>query len=234
MAGTCRLFGAFGWSVQALLGVLCFCSLFVKRYREYPKRNWLVFSMDATKQAISTAFAHAMNVLIAVLLSEKDAENPCVWYFINIMIDCTLGVLIAFILLKSITTFALKRGYERFRTGEYYLISNRPDLKAWAIQLFVWCFVVMVSKWTLVGVIILIRSMLSAMGEYFLSPLAVYPELELVVVMVVVPCFLNVIQFWVQDNFLKGSSTPEPGKHLLELQHNFESVEELNWRPYWL
>ena len=41
-------------------------------------------------------------------------------------------------------------------------------------------------------------------GELFLSKLEGHPQLELVVVMVVIPVTFNSIQFWVQDNFLKG------------------------------
>jgi hypothetical protein len=40
-------------------------------------------------------------VVIAYLMSEWDSENQCVWYFINFIIDCTLGVLFAFLLPQS-------------------------------------------------------------------------------------------------------------------------------------
>mmetsp|Transcript_22518 Transcript_22518/g.40573 ORF Transcript_22518/g.40573 Transcript_22518/m.40573 type:complete len:229 (-) Transcript_22518:1444-2130(-) len=228
MAAVCRLFGAFGWFVQGLLGILCFSSLFVKRYREHPRRKWVVFLMDATKQAASTAFAHVMNVLIAMTLSKWEEDSQCVWYFINIVIDCSVGVFFAYLLLKLITTYALRRGYERLRSGEYFLNSDTPDFKAWGIQLAAWCFIVFVTKWTLVGFIYLFRSMLSAMGEYFLSPFAYSPELELVVVMVVIPTIMNIIQFWIQDNFLMSKPQRDHGKLLIELHSSFESIEELN------
>ncbi len=42
-------------------------------------------------------------------------------------------------------------------------------------------------------------------GFYLLQSIAVYPKLELIVVMVIVPLIMNVIQFWLVDNILKES-----------------------------
>lgn len=41
-------------------------------------------------------------------------------------------------------------------------------------------------------------------GEYFLASFQGHPELELFVVMVLIPVSFNSIQFWIQDTFLKG------------------------------
>jgi hypothetical protein len=169
-----------------------------------------------------------MNVIIAFLLNKWDSEGQCIWYFVNIVIDCSVGVLIAFLLLKGFTTLALKFGHERLRTGEYFLTSEKPDLKAWLMQLGVWCIVVLITKWALVGVIYLLRGILGNIGELLLSPLASTPQLELIVVMVLIPCLMNMLQLWVQDNFLKGSSHREPGKPLIDLNSTLESVEVLH------
>jgi hypothetical protein len=184
--------------------------------------------MDAGKQVISQGVAHIMNVVIAYLMSEWDSENQCVWYFINLMIDCTLGVLFAYLLLKAATAAALKCGLERLRTGEYLLMSDKPDFKAWGMQLGMWCLVVLIVKWSLVGLIFVLRNFLSTIGVFVLSPVESDPQLELVVVMVFVPCLMNIIQFWVQDNFLKGKTKPNPEKMMLDMSSTVESLDVIN------
>jgi len=42
-------------------------------------------------------------------------------------------------------------------------------------------------------------------GAWLMSGLVNYPRLELAVVMIIVPLIFNVIQFWVQDNFLMNN-----------------------------
>jgi len=43
------------------------------------------------------------------------------------------------------------------------------------------------------------------MGNFILEGFHGHPQMELVFVMVVVPVTLNSLQYWVQDNFLKGN-----------------------------
>lgn len=47
------------------------------------------------------------------------------------------------------------------------------------------------------------RGVLGEIGESVLYPLDEYPRIELILVMVLVPLIVNVLQFWIQDNFLK-------------------------------
>ena len=46
----CELMDTFGITVQVVLGILSFLSLFVKRHVEVPKRSFRIFSLDITKQ----------------------------------------------------------------------------------------------------------------------------------------------------------------------------------------
>mmetsp|Transcript_43073 Transcript_43073/g.31449 ORF Transcript_43073/g.31449 Transcript_43073/m.31449 type:complete len:87 (+) Transcript_43073:579-839(+) len=57
------------------------------------------------------------------------------------------------------------------------------------------------------------------LGSIILFPLEEYPNLELIVVMILVPLVLNAVQYWVIDTFLKLKETKsknynkdEPGK----------------------
>jgi hypothetical protein len=50
------------------------------------------------------------------------------------------------------------------------------------------------------------REQLAVLGGEIFSPVSSSPDLELLIVMVGCPMLMNMIQFWIQDNFLKTES----------------------------
>lgn len=48
-------------------------------------------SFDVSKQVIGQMFVHGVNVLISGLVAHLSSGNACVLYFLNILIDTTLG-----------------------------------------------------------------------------------------------------------------------------------------------
>lgn len=108
----CELLGNFGFIIQGILGVLSFAVLFYKRFSENPKRTWKVWFFDSSKQLSSAGLAHVLNVIIAIFLSKKsDNGDSCVWYFINIFIDSTMGMLICYILITILNMLAEKNNW---------------------------------------------------------------------------------------------------------------------------
>jgi hypothetical protein len=93
------------------MGVLVISSLVYKRHREKPKRPWRIWYaehrdllrstgfhsrvrlFDVSKQVVGQMFVHGVNVLISDLGSHHSAGNACVYYFLNILIDTTVGEL---------------------------------------------------------------------------------------------------------------------------------------------
>lgn len=71
----CQILGSFGIVIQALLGLLSFLALIVKRYLEHPKRPMIVWLLDTSKQAFSSVLAHCMNMALAVLLSHANESD---------------------------------------------------------------------------------------------------------------------------------------------------------------
>lgn len=57
---------------------------------------------DASKQAISAAVAHWVNMALAVILSENKSGDNCDWYFINISVDVILGIVISYFIIKQL------------------------------------------------------------------------------------------------------------------------------------
>lgn len=44
-----------------------------------------------SKQVVGQLFVHGVNVLVSDLVAHRVAGNACVLYFLNILIDTTLG-----------------------------------------------------------------------------------------------------------------------------------------------
>jgi len=90
------------------MGLLVISSLLLKRHREKPKRPWRIWCVpflpprvggpsysrlfDVSKQVVGQMFVHGVNVLISDVGSTRSSGNACVFYFLNILIDTTLGV----------------------------------------------------------------------------------------------------------------------------------------------
>ncbi|OEH78557.1 hypothetical protein cyc_04730 [Cyclospora cayetanensis] len=134
--GTCELlgeFGAFGWWLQGLLGVLSFGSLLAKRWRERPRRTWKVFIFDCAKQASGGFFIHLLNLGGAGLMAAMFKQDVCVWYWINIIVDTTLGVYVQYVFLRAARRFL--KGAACLDYGEY---GNPPRWSSCFTQALSW------------------------------------------------------------------------------------------------
>lgn len=52
---------------------------------------WLQRLFDVSKQVVGQMFVHGVNVFVSHLGSSTTESNACVFYFLNILIDTTLG-----------------------------------------------------------------------------------------------------------------------------------------------
>lgn len=127
--------------------------------------------------------------------------------------------MIAYALFKIVDRIAVTNNIEVLKHGVYMdekvdLVSENkndsPDkhinFRIWIVQMVVWCMIVFLAKIIVFFFEIIYHRPIVKMGEFFLAKLDGNPQLELVVVMVVIPVSFNSIQFWVQDNFLKGDT----------------------------
>lgn len=145
-----------------------------------------------------------MNIMAALILSQTQDGNPCMWYFISLMMDTTLGVVLAYTFLKIIEKISRHYGWTKAISGNYSEDTDEEiDMAAWALQLMLWVSIVAVAKWILLIIITYFDEFFMEIGKYLLRPFVGKPRTELVFVMIAVPTFMNILQFWVQDNFLK-------------------------------
>lgn len=143
--GSCNLIGIFGMCIQGLLATVSFSSLLVKRFRERPRRCYWIFLLDASKQGISSLLIHCMNMVASIQVGTVSSVNECAWYIICFVVDCSLGTLLNYLLIKMVDYLADKWGLivifleieqnwppsdvfgQYLKTGEYF--TEKTDLE---------------------------------------------------------------------------------------------------------
>jgi len=202
---SCRLLGPTALVVQALLGLLVILSLVYKRHRESPKRPWKIWLFDVAKQLAGQMFVHGVNLLISGIVARVASGNACVLYFLNILVDTTLGVGIIYYCLKWATLLlSEKLGLEGFRSGEY---GSPPSFVYWIRQLGVYLSCLIVMKLVVVG-LFAIWPGISKIGEWLLSWLGNGDAAQVIFVMGLFPIIMNVLQFWLIDSIVKAHTPP--------------------------
>jgi hypothetical protein len=121
--------------MQMAMGGVAVLSLIWKRSREHPHRPWKIWCYDVSKQVIGAGGMHCLNVLASILFSNTDEpdldKNPCNWYFINVLLDTTVGVPILWGCLTVVHRVAHRAGVKDTISGRY---GNPPRFSAFAKQ----------------------------------------------------------------------------------------------------
>ncbi len=208
--GKCELLGMFGFFIQFVLGIFCFGVLIVKRQLESPKRSTIIWFLDISKQGISTLLLHFFNLFFSILVSSEN-EDQCVWYLNNVLLDGTIGVLFQWIFVRCLEILARKLKIETLTSGCYYsyeqneFSENTIDYSIWASQMGIWCLISTFSKSLIYIILNVYIDFFNKTGGDILEKFKDNPKLELIFVMIVVPCITACFQYWITDNFLKES-----------------------------
>lgn len=199
-----------GGTAQAMQVVLFFCScaaLALKYRRESGDRTLTEFLMDSSKQLIGAGWIHVMNLSFAKgLEAHFEAGDECTWYWLNIVLDCTLGVAVEYVILLFLTTFIRKNAPAQagdFDTGDYKSGDGAVDPVKYVKQVGLWLLVVSLMKACMAMIMTLGHDPLTSAAQAVLQPVASSATMKLFVVMILSPVFFNVFQFWMVDNFIK-------------------------------
>ncbi|KAJ3004958.1 hypothetical protein HKX48_000974 [Thoreauomyces humboldtii] len=186
------------------MATIALSSLIIKRHRERPQRPFNIWALDTSKQAIAAGLVHFANILIASIsgAASQESENPCVWYFLNILLDTTLGVAILALLLRGLHHIVDALKIPDMRSGHY---GSPPRLTAWIRQLLLFLTAWFFVKLTVV-VLLHVFPFFAAAADWILRPLVTSHDtrLQVVVVMLIFPLIMNVIQAWLIDMVIKG------------------------------
>lgn len=199
----CRLLGGFfSTFIQGCLAFLCIGTLIIKRQNEVPRRDWYVWFLDVMKQGIGSSFGHFSNIFLSVVIADSlPNADECQWYCLTYVVDSTIGTTLNLAFLHC-----FEKAIARFPacgTMDFGDYGDPPSLKIWGGQLAVWLTIVVLGKIIILTVLFhFLKPIDSAMQSVF-SVFKNEPELELVMVMIIIPTILNTVQFWVTDTFLK-------------------------------
>ena len=176
-------------------------SLYVK-WRFGDHRGFNEWSLDATKQGSAALGAHIVNLVVAILLSRvAKSKDECAAYLVNFLFNIMASFPLVWIALRASKHFARRLDLESLMNRGFY-----GDPFRWSF------FFAQCAEWTLILCSAKILAALPLfvfsqatvdLGNWILRPLHASPQVELFIVMVIVPCFLNVIQVLVFDNFIR-------------------------------
>ena len=224
----CKLMGPFALFVQAIMGILVIGSLVYKRQREKPKRKWKIWALDISKQLLGQLFVHILNVVLSDFVASGGGKNPCSLYFLNILVDTTLGVFFIYIALKYVTYILTERlGLEGFVSGQYTppfptpvpttdssgssvrsgasrrsFRRGRPRIEYWLKQLGSYLFVLFLMKMAVLAVLA-IFPFLFDVGSWILGLFGSHKDYQVLFSMALFPLAMNVLQFWLIDSLLR-------------------------------
>ena len=202
----CKLLeGSLTYFLQLLLAVISMGCIYYKWKHEYPRRQSKVVIFDVSKQIYGMGFAHILNILIAILMTKRiTVTDECRWYFINFSVDVIFGTLLNWLLLKKFNKYIENKNWTVMSTGSYNTSGNCIN-KSFIYQTIGWISIIFTAKMIIFAIILLpFAEALNSYGRWILSPVSHNIQIELIVVMIVFPLIFNIIQFWIQDTFLKG------------------------------
>ena len=234
--------GAFAYLLQAGLMTAAIATLVYKRSTERPRRPWLVWFFDASKQAFAGVLQHFVNIAFGVIFARSSSASECSWYLVNIAISVVCGVVILWAIMKAYNHCVNSCQLTLLRSGEY---GDPPKWHAWLAQLLIWSFFASAEKVLTAAVVIVpLHADLDEFASWIEQPLVPYPELELLLVMVIAPVLLNMGFFWVIDNIImrkRQGSVPSKDRihpaaaaddHCGALLHtDYSDVSESEGRP---
>lgn len=206
------------------------CSVLVwKKYVENGDRTWFEFGLDSSKQIAGAGWAHAANLLCAVIFAEElTGVDGCTWYAANIIIDTTLGVGVEYALLEGVKwllkRFEFKAAEELLEQGSYWGKGVRNSEREfrfanYACQLVEWLFIVTLMKISMVALMQTFPVLIYAINALFNS-LAHMPRVKLFVVMICIPMMMNTFQFVITDNFIKKKPRQETSSSFMALSES--------------
>ncbi|CAK4317813.1 unnamed protein product [Aphanomyces euteiches] len=193
----------FSRCIQLLLGVCAIGVLFVKREMETPKRRFNVWMFDVSKQGLGALFVHVVNIFLSILMTERSSadDDECAIYFVTFLIDVTLGTVLVLIFLTQVKHLAKFMGWTSIiESGEY---SSPPQIIIWLKQFASYLVILIAMKFVVTVLVYVLYVPLAEGSTYIFSIFHHHRHAELVVVMILGPCVVNIVQFWVLDNYLK-------------------------------
>jgi len=237
--------GVFGVAVQGSLLAVCVATLATKYFYferlkvDAERRSAARFLFDSSKQVGGAMLVHIMNLALSEFLGthlSRQNSDECMWYFVEIMVDTTLGVYVEFrlvhVVYEVLRRFVDPSFLEQGCVSEQTSGGGQPlfDRPAPATQLplhlqsaltvpylgrVLWkVYLLQLLHWLIV--VACMKFVMSGFIVVFspqllifggvLDPLDSHARMKLVFVMLLTPTIMNGVQFWLQDNIFVSLS----------------------------
>ena len=199
----CHLLG--GWfanMIQALVGIIALSVLIVKRAYEVPQRTTRVWLYDTAKNTAGACTAHFCNTGLAILFSASATvhADECSLYAVALGIDVAVGVPLLCLFVRG--TEQLAKSFDSGALAESGNYGDPPEWQAFVVQTATFVCLTMLVK-LFVGLLVFwTRDGVARVAGWLFTPFDAYPKEELIVAVVLLPCILSMLQFWLVDNFL--------------------------------
>ncbi|KAI9495296.1 vacuolar membrane protein-domain-containing protein [Zychaea mexicana] len=202
----CKLLDSFAILVQICLATTALLVLVYKRWRERPQRPVPVWALDVSKQFLGAGVIHFLNLAVSYLVGRPmngPKTNLCVWYFLNVLVDTTIGVGILWFWLHSLQWILARYLHVRYiRSGEYGPPPLRRRLLPWARQTAVFIVSEALMKLCVLGLFRLCPFLFNV-GNWALRWTRGNHRYQVVFVMFIFPLVMNAVQFWIVDTIVK-------------------------------
>ncbi|KAH9260591.1 hypothetical protein BASA81_001058 [Batrachochytrium salamandrivorans] len=219
----CKVLGddLFSLVVNCMLGAIALSSLLIKRrYFDKLKRTNRAFCMDVSKLFVSGTTGHLLNVAISQSLGGGDiGGDECAYYLVNYLLDFVFGVPLTMYCLNSTLRLSHRQGWTSLQQRGYY----NDSFGVWVKQTLEFTGVVAGVKVCLALPLFAMQHSFAKLGGVLVTSLQHDPQLELFVVMLVVPTLLNVVQFVVYDQILMLSEMEDEVRTLSSSEFSLDS-----------
>ncbi|KAI7898686.1 vacuolar membrane protein-domain-containing protein [Cokeromyces recurvatus] len=220
----CKLLDSFAILVQIGLASTALITLFYKRSRERPQRPMIVWALDVSKQFMGAAVVHFLNLAVSYIAGRPRNGGPrtnlCVWYFLNVAIDTTIGVAILWFWLHLIQALLETCHVKQVRTGQYGSPPLRHMLVPWFKQTIIFILAESLMKLCVYG---MFRHFpfLFFWGEWVLRWTKGNYKYQVIFVMLIFPLIMNIVQFWIVDTIVKVSpKNKDVARNNIEDEHS--------------
>lgn len=221
----CSLIDGYALFIQFLVGVFGISTLLVKRVVEWPRRPWLTWLFDTSKQTIASVISHLINILASTLSGHTGRKlypssvDPCAWYLTSVLVDGTLLLGLLAIMLKLIDFVVEQKNVPAFRHGDY---GDPPSYSVWSIQLITYILLFLTAKATCLYVLYKHSGVFLGLANWLLQPVDEHRHLKVTIILFSAPLLTTIIQYWTLDQLLKSKWQP------VESEYHSDQDSDLN------
>jgi len=210
-SGNCRLLDNWALIVQGCMGMIAISILLLKRYQEHPKRPFKIWILDVSKQVIGQVMVHCMNIALSYIRifdTSTKVTNPCVWYFLNLFLDTTLGIFLIMFYMYIMSKIVKLLRISHCETGYYGDNPEKPLKSAWIKQTIIFLICLCSMKLSVIAIITKIPIFMK-FGRFVISMVSKNVRVQVAFDMLILPLTMNAIQFWFVDKIIKSDEQPK-------------------------